>query len=249
MSTTSYENKNVGLTSGWSTYECGWGDAVNQNFLVLDTLVQAQSKGFAKEPPENNEIGDAYLVDSESTGLFAGHENSLAIYDMTNKFVFVTPKNGWKVFNQTDKKYYRYLDNKWQPASSEQTYIGTSDSESLDEVKIVKTSSGNVGLDKGTIVCVSFKNPNLNASMYLNIDNTANIPVKANGLTRIPADLITNNIYYGFIYDGEFWQLIDDRFRVRSYIYVDDNGDYVLDADSGGTGFVALSPDQDIVIG
>lgn len=108
MATTSYINNNLGLTSGWANFENGWGEAMNNNMLLTDTLIQCHVKQITNSAPTTDTVGNAYVVDTSPTGLFAGNAGNIAVYNGT-AYTFIIPKDGWRLYNEEDDTFYYYF--------------------------------------------------------------------------------------------------------------------------------------------
>ena len=115
--TTSFKNMNIGLTSGWSQGELLWGSPLNDNLMMLDTLCQACIKKIIvskNQQPVSINKGDAYIyaIETGEINLIGSPvtKNDIVIFrsGSINDYIAVTPKSGWKVFNNDDSSTYVY---------------------------------------------------------------------------------------------------------------------------------------------
>lgn len=112
---------NVGATVGWLDEENGWGDTYNKNFRLLDALLQGRviDKDLTT-PPGSPAGGDMYIVGGTG-GDWASHLGHLAIYqegdaaepDVTEGWIFVVPKSGWRVYVVDENLYYLFDGTNW----------------------------------------------------------------------------------------------------------------------------------------
>ncbi len=67
----------------------------NEAITLLDALAQIAVKERDRAtPPEAPDPGDRYIVGNGATGVFAGHEGALALYD-AGRWIFLSPRPGW----------------------------------------------------------------------------------------------------------------------------------------------------------
>jgi hypothetical protein len=84
----------------------------NEGLNVLDMAVQPCIIAIQFTPPGSPVNGDVYLVGGgTATGAWATQETRLAGY--YDGWVFLTPQEGWEVYNQADNKTYRYNGTGW----------------------------------------------------------------------------------------------------------------------------------------
>lgn len=58
--------------------------------------------------------GDAYVVNPTGTGGWAGQDNAIAFYNVAGtSWDFITPAEGWRVFDQNTDKIYDYSGSAW----------------------------------------------------------------------------------------------------------------------------------------
>lgn len=90
------------LTEGQASAEV----TLNEALVMLETALQASMKDFTSTTPASPADGDAYYINGSGSGYWLGHDNQIAVF--YGGWLFMTPKDGWIVFNQTDGKYYRF---------------------------------------------------------------------------------------------------------------------------------------------
>lgn len=215
--------KNLGLSYGWLTGESGWGQSVNTNFLILDSLVQGRFKSIINTPPDNSNIGDTYIIGSNPTGVFAGKTNYLAIYTSTG-FIYSQPKLSWKLFNEETSHLMIYTSNGWVNESDnsvsyniyKKEYIATCSSLSTETVKTATTIDGDFKLNTGQSVFVKFTNTNTLTAFTLNIDGTGAKPIYYSS-TTIPVSIIQQNVLMHLVYDGTNYCIISSGAPQNTY--------------------------------
>lgn len=107
---------NLGLLSGWSAGEDGWGGGQNTNLAKLDAVVQgAVLNATTTSPPGSPAEGDRYIVASGATGAWVGYDNAIAIWQ-ASAWVFHTPKAGWRVYDQATGVHLHYTGSAWTDA-------------------------------------------------------------------------------------------------------------------------------------
>lgn len=75
---------------------------VNEDLNSLDALVQASVLDRdLTAPPGGESNGDAYIVAATATGAWVGKEDDVAVYH--DGWVFLTPKEGWRVWVEDEK--------------------------------------------------------------------------------------------------------------------------------------------------
>ena len=90
---------------------------INEAFSRLDLLVQMQVKEKDKNlAPVTPAECDGYIIGSSPSGDWAQHAGKLAFYQ-DKKWVFLTPQNGWRVWNSSDATLYVQHAGSWQSVS------------------------------------------------------------------------------------------------------------------------------------
>ena len=106
---------NLGLWSGYTVGDSGWGPQMNSNLDALDALAQPVIKSaIVAAPPGSPANGDAYIIPSGATGAWAGLTNQIAVWiSQTSTWEFYIPKSGWKVFDLATLSTLRYTGSAW----------------------------------------------------------------------------------------------------------------------------------------
>lgn len=87
----------------------------NEGMRRLDTLVQlAVLAADQTAPPTAPEDGDRYIVPAGATGIWAGHEGAIAVFEGTG-WQFLTPAKGWIGWVDPANSFYVFDGNGWQP--------------------------------------------------------------------------------------------------------------------------------------
>lgn len=136
---------NVGINFDWNLGDDGWKAGVDNNWLLIDALVQPTVlSSTTAAPPSSPVAGDRYLVPSGATGAWSGHAGKIAIWNGT-AWVLVTPLAGWMVFAQPLGRLLRFNGTGWvpfQPTSPPLAEAGTARTFALsDEGYILRTTS------------------------------------------------------------------------------------------------------------
>lgn len=104
---------NSGIKYKWASGEDGWGTGMDENLLMIDTLM---SKGVISmaltTPPVSPTSGDRYIPLATATGAWAGLENKIVVY-ANSAWAAYTPKNGWVVYDANTDAYYKYNGSSW----------------------------------------------------------------------------------------------------------------------------------------
>lgn len=105
---------NLGLLESAATGEAH-DTALRALLRGLDVLVQPVVKqALLNTPPASPSNGDSYIVGTAPTGAWAGQGNKVARYSsVTTGWDFFTPKQGWKLYDQTTSTRYEYTGSAW----------------------------------------------------------------------------------------------------------------------------------------
>lgn len=87
----------------------------NEALMRLDMLVQpAVADSTLTAPPATPAAGARYLVAPGSTGLWAGHDAEIALYDGV-AWLFAAPQAGWRVYDITGAAGLVFDGTAWGP--------------------------------------------------------------------------------------------------------------------------------------
>lgn len=103
----SRELPGLGLNGFWNLGEDGWNTGMDENLLVLSTLVQGSVLSRVTALPGSPSEGDRYIVPTGS----GGTSNQIAVYD-DGAWVYLVPQQGWLIY-VIDVAEFRY----WSGAS------------------------------------------------------------------------------------------------------------------------------------
>ncbi len=118
------DTPNLGLKHQWNFRESGWNAQMDANLVKLGALVQASAldKDLAA-PPVGPSAGDRYLIAAGASGAWAGHEQTLTVWDGA-AWQFYAPAEGWMCWIADEDKLYVWSGAGWtahDPASG--TYL------------------------------------------------------------------------------------------------------------------------------
>ena len=107
------QDGNVGLWSGYSAGDNGWGDQMVANLDVLDALVQAVAiNSTTTTPPASPSNGDAYIIPSGATGVWSAEVGNIASWQRS-AWAYYTPKTGWIVYDKSVNAQRVYNGTTW----------------------------------------------------------------------------------------------------------------------------------------
>lgn len=114
---------NVGLNSGWLSGAGGWKAGMDNNFILLDPLVQPNViSDSVTAPPGSPNAGDAYIPAPSSTGAWAGKDGEIAVWSgaslTTPAWIFAIPRVGWEVYVVSTKRWNTYNGTVWVASRS-----------------------------------------------------------------------------------------------------------------------------------
>ena len=91
----------------------------NEALRRLDALVQLRvTEFFATEPPADPEAGTVYALDSNATGVWAGHDGALAVFS-EGAWDFITPREGWLATSVNGGKLRIWQGGLWRRAQGQ----------------------------------------------------------------------------------------------------------------------------------
>ena len=99
---------NLALEGFFDLGEDGWDDEMSLNLLKLSVLVQGTALGKVSADPVGPADGDVYILDETHPT----QANKIAIRD-DGDWVYVTPREGWLVFNQAADYYEKFDGAAW----------------------------------------------------------------------------------------------------------------------------------------
>ncbi|ODU69352.1 MAG: hypothetical protein ABT11_12695 [Novosphingobium sp. SCN 66-18] len=82
---------------------------VNESLLLLDALAHTAVEGETATPPETPENGQVWLVATDATDAFSGHDRSLAIWS-EGGWRFLPPREGMRVFDREQRCFRLFAD-------------------------------------------------------------------------------------------------------------------------------------------
>lgn len=102
-----HESSRWRLSHGWLRGEDWWGDPVSNNFTRTDMLLHPWVKSMTETvPPEENIIGDMYIVAPGGMGDWEGHDNELAVVT-ENGWLFCKPlQKGLRIGSEAPAGWY-----------------------------------------------------------------------------------------------------------------------------------------------
>lgn len=111
-------DNNVGLNSGYLAGASGWKAGVDNNFILLGRLVQPNViSDSVTAPPGSPAAGDAYILPTGSTGVWAANIGKIAIWSgavlATPVWVYAVPLNGWETFVVSTGRWNSYNGAAW----------------------------------------------------------------------------------------------------------------------------------------
>ncbi|MEO0343574.1 MAG: DUF2793 domain-containing protein [Pseudomonadota bacterium] len=99
---------------------------VNEGLLLIDALVQGQLSGTELlDPPINPVEGALYTVAEGATDAFIGQGGQLALF-VNEGWRFITPRDGWRLFDLQQQTYLRCESGVWLPEISNTSVAGAS---------------------------------------------------------------------------------------------------------------------------
>jgi hypothetical protein len=135
---------NLGINYNWNVGEDGWKAGVDNNWVLLDGLVQANV--FSKStttPPGTPAAGDRYIVPaSGATGAWSAKANNYTVWNGT-AWIFVAPLEGWLIEVADEDKWYYSTGSAWKVHSMRE---GAASGRTLAIVSNVVTVDLSLGL-------------------------------------------------------------------------------------------------------
>lgn len=105
---------NQGLNYGWVRGEDFWGGPVNDDFVMLDTLLHPYVTSMTfTAPPAEVEEGDRYIIGQNATGQWSGHDGDLTAF-VEGAWLFFKPRKGWRFRLESTNQFVWYNGTNWQ---------------------------------------------------------------------------------------------------------------------------------------
>jgi hypothetical protein len=107
------QNGNLGIYSGWSPGDNGWGPAMDWHLNALDALVQpVVVNTITTTPPSSPTNGAAYIIAAGASGAWSGKVGQIAVWQQ-GAWQYYTPKAGWSVFDNGAGVVWNYNGAGW----------------------------------------------------------------------------------------------------------------------------------------
>lgn len=105
---------NQGVNYGWIRGEDFWGGPVNDDLLLLDTLLHGViiSMSFSS-PPADAEDGDRYIVAANPSGAWAGQDGKLTVR-VEGAWIFYEPRYAWRFRLMSTNQFVWYNLDHWE---------------------------------------------------------------------------------------------------------------------------------------
>lgn len=109
------------------TLGADYKNSYDANWIIVDTLLQGYViDSTVSSEPGSPSVGDAYILPSGLSGTNWGSdsgavEHAIAIYAAVpgltddSDWLYLTPREGWTVFDRTNNRRMVYLDSAWRP--------------------------------------------------------------------------------------------------------------------------------------
>lgn len=89
--------------------------SVNEAHALADMLLHPAIVAEQGDPPASPEEGQCWLVGTEATGVWAGHEGEIACLQ-SGTWLFAAPRNGMSIFDEETAQLRRFHDG-WHSAA------------------------------------------------------------------------------------------------------------------------------------
>lgn len=111
---------NQGVNYGWVRGEDFWGGPVNDDLILLDTLLHpwVTSMTFST-PPAEAESGARYIVADNPSGAWQGHSGELAVL-VEGAWLFFPPRHAWRFRLEATNQWVWYNEDHWEDESTGQ---------------------------------------------------------------------------------------------------------------------------------
>ncbi len=115
---TQFTAPGLGLTSGFTTGEDGWGDEYNADMVKLSVVVHCAVLDRVTDLPGAPTNGDRYLLTGTDDSNSVGETNQIAAYSTALGWTYYTPSQGWSVWVVDEQARYEYRSGGWTIVSS-----------------------------------------------------------------------------------------------------------------------------------
>lgn len=106
---------NLGLNYDYDAGTDGWKAGVDNNWVLLDSLAQANVIDVRNAQPGAPAAGDRYIIGtSPSGGDWTGNANGVAAFYTAVGWVIQTPVEGWIVYDRTENLFRLWTGTAWR---------------------------------------------------------------------------------------------------------------------------------------
>jgi hypothetical protein len=103
----------TGVQYKWALGEDAWNTGMDNNLLIIDSLMQCNIISAALTvPPVSPTIGDKYIPYTGSSGAWSALVGKLVVYTGSGWTSF-TPKEGWIAYDNNTNDYLKYSGSSW----------------------------------------------------------------------------------------------------------------------------------------
>lgn len=89
---------------------------INEAYALVDALLQPVVEGIANTPPIPPTEGACWLIDTNATDVWTGHETEIACYQ-AGSWLFAPAVEGMRVFDRSSGTYIQFLGGWSGPAT------------------------------------------------------------------------------------------------------------------------------------
>jgi hypothetical protein len=109
---------NQGLNYGWVRGEDFWGGPVNDDLVLLDTLLHGVILSMTfSTPPADAVEGDRYIVAANPSAAWVGHDGELAVL-VEGAWIFYAPRFGWRFRLVSTNQFVWFNGTNWEDEST-----------------------------------------------------------------------------------------------------------------------------------
>ena len=154
---TSATDTRLGFTRGFQLGQSGQSvcDAINKNYRLMSVLVQMTVINHAATtPPATPADGDAYIIATGATGVWASHVTHIAAWDatlgLTGDWFYIIPTAGLRAYSQALSREIRYTGAAWSTTLTTSVIGNDSGSLTLQSINASGNASISQRLQSGT---------------------------------------------------------------------------------------------------